>query len=203
MTVLDNDADAWAAFPQHRDWFDKLRLSLRFGYACGPTGVPPQRSDHYVVRPIYNLLGMGAGARIEFINAGDDSVVPPGFFWCEIFRGKHLSITYRWEGGWQPISCWEGILEEGSLSRFWAWYRSTETIPAPSLLDELADVEVINVEYIGGRPIEVHLRRSPDPDYGNVMFPIWEDQDRPDDMVESFDNAAGHLDVARLGFRIL
>lgn len=201
MTPLTTDAQAWDAFPHHRDWFDKLRLSLRLGYDCGPSGVAPSESALYVVRPIYNLLGMGAGARILHIEAQDDSKVEPGYFWCEIFKGRHLSVTYRWEGSWVQASCWEGHLAEGSLNRFLAWYRSPETIPANSIFDELCDVGLINIEYVGGHAIEVHLRSSPDPDV-DAMFPIWADQEVPEGMVEGFDSAGGWLDVPRLGFFI-
>lgn len=197
--MLTSDSEAWEAFPHHRDWFDKLRLSLRLGYRCGPNGVAPMESGFYVVRPIYNLLGMGAGARIEYIEAGDDEAVPPGYFWCEVFSGKHLSITYRWDGCWKQVSCWEGCLAGGSLNRFWAWYRSSETLKAKPIFNELQDVGLINIEYVGGRAIEVHLRASPDPD-ADIMFPIWADQEIPDGMVESFDSAGGWIDVPRLGF---
>jgi hypothetical protein len=38
--------------------------------------------------------------------------------------------------------------------------------------------EYINIEFIGGKVIEVHLRHNPDFSYGNdVMIPVWEDQE--------------------------
>lgn len=198
--MLDSDAAAWRAHPQHRDWFDKLRFSLRMGYRCGPCGVAPDLSGWYVVRPVYNLEGMGAGARLEHIGAGDDRRVEPGYFWCERFTGRQLSVTYRWDGGWVPVSSWEGELAEGSLTRFVRWTRSDEAPAAPAVCAELADVGWVNVEFVGGNPIEVHLRVSPDPDWGDEVVPVWADEGEPEGMVRAYDDAGGFIGVPRLGF---
>ena len=175
---------------------------MKLNYLCGPCGVAPPVTGSYVVRPIYNLDGMGAGARIEEIEAGDDSRVEPGYFWCERFYGPQLSIVYHWESGWTPISIWRGYLAEGSLQRFIRWERSADLLAPPAICDELADVEWMNVEYVGGRAIEVHLRASPDPDIGDVLIPVWADEAQPDGMIESYDDAGGFIPVARTGFVI-
>lgn len=198
--MIVNDSDAWETFPQHRDWFDKLRFALRMGYACGPCGVAPDRSGWYVVRPIYNLEGMGAGARVQHIGAGDDRRVEPGYFWCEQFTGPQLSVTYWRDAGWVPVSAWRGELAPGSLTRFCRWERTDDIPPAPTVCDELADLEWINVEFVGGKPIEVHLRPSPDPGWGNELIPVWADEDEPEGMVRAYDDAGGFIPVPRVGF---
>jgi len=66
-------------------------------------------------------------------------------------------------------------------------------------LRELGDVGLINVEFIGGKVIEVHLRPSPDPQNCNRIVPIWAD-DVIDGYEPNFDDADGHLAVPRLGF---
>lgn len=198
--MIDSDAEAWVAYPHHRDWFDKLRFSLRMGYRCGPCGTAPGVAGTYVVRPCYNLEGMGAGARVQHITAGDDRAVEPGYFWCELFTGPQLSVTYRWDGVWVPESSWCGELAPGDLTRFRKWTRSDEHPAAPAVCDELADVGHINVEFVGGRPIEVHLRLSPDPGWGDEIVPVWEGDTVPDGMVAAYDDAGGFIPVARLGF---
>lgn len=197
-----SDIEAWDEYPQHRRWFNKLDLSLRLGYRCGPGGVAPRDSGWYVVRPIYNLEGMGVGARKEFISAGDSRLVPPGYFWCEWFDGPQHSVTYLWDGGWIPQSTWEGVRREDDLSRFSCWRRSDWTARLPDEFDELAACGSINVEFVAGRIIEVHLRPSPDPDQGEEIVPVWADQEDLSVDVPSFDDAGGFLIVPRVGFRV-
>ena len=64
---LVNDVDAWSKYPRYTSWYNKLWLSERLGYKCGPAGVPVPVKGTYIVRPIYNLLGMGLGAKYMFL----------------------------------------------------------------------------------------------------------------------------------------
>jgi hypothetical protein len=144
---------------------------------------------------------MGLGARQQWLNTHDYSQVEPGYFWNEWFDGPQHSVTYEWDNGWKPISSWRGYVSPTNLSRFHSWTRSNYTPEPPTIVDELSDVGVINIEYVGGKPIEVHLRPSPDPDEGNEIVPIWEGDEVPDEgFIPSFDNADGFLPVPRLGF---
>lgn len=214
FVVLDDDVQAWSAFPNHRLWFNKLWLSDRLGYVCGPGGVPIPVTGTYVVRPIYNLVGMGVGARKCTLERGDVRSVPPGYFWCEWFEGEHLSATYVWaDSDWAPVSVWRGVHAGGSLSRFAYWERSERVPQLPALIHALNGIPVINVEFVGDRPIEVHLRDTPDPQSGSKIIPVWADDvgfdggwrnARPGDgrFVASFDDADGFLDVPRIGFII-
>lgn len=191
------DALAWKKFPQFHHWFNKLFVSLAFGYRCGPAGVAPDTSDWYCVRPVMNLAGMGVGARKQWIEAGNNRSVEPGYFWCEWFDGRHISATYKWQEGWHATTAFEGFHDELNLSRFDRWIRTDA--PALEGLQELRDAELINVEFIGDRVIEIHFRESPDPD-GNLLIPVWADMTVPEDMVPSFEDATGYLTVPRLGF---
>jgi hypothetical protein len=65
--------------------------------------------------------------------------------------------------------------------------------------EELHSAEVLNVEFIGDRIVEIHFRESPDPD-ADLFVPIWADMDVPEDMIPSFEDADGYLEVPRLGF---
>lgn len=201
------DTECWERFPEHRIWFNKLWLSQQLGYLCGPGGVAPAISDVYVVRPIYNLVGMGVGARFQQINAGDLKAVEPGYFWCERFHGIQHSCDFKWiNNRWKCISSWKGKLERGSLSRFVSW-ESSDFFPwLPSLFDELQNVGKINVEFIGNKPIEVHLRTSSDPQDCTRIVPVWADDDptltKHDNFVSSYDDADGYLSIPRLGFLV-
>lgn len=207
------DADAYKAYPQHRKWFNKLYLSEALGYNCGPSGIAPEKTGFYIVRPIYNLIGMGIGAEYKQIIAGDTTAVPPGYFWNEIFIGKHLSVTYEFEHGvkgtWKQISSFEGVRSSTELYRFTRWRRSDQYPEVPRIFNELSDVKRINIEFKGDKPIEVHLRESPDPDY-DEFIPIWADDELAIDKykeldytyLESYDDGDGFLKVPRLGFMV-
>ena len=58
------DEDQYKKYPRHRNFFNKLWLAEQLGYVCGPAGVDVPKPGVYVVRPIMNLDGMGAGARV-------------------------------------------------------------------------------------------------------------------------------------------
>ena len=56
------DYQTYAKYSHHRKWFNKLWLSETLGYDCGPSGIFPDKSGWYIVRPIMNLSGMSVGA---------------------------------------------------------------------------------------------------------------------------------------------
>lgn len=214
------DDDAYVKYPQHRNWFNKLWLSEKLGYNCGPCGLAPKKDGTYVIRPIYNLSGMGVGAHIKKIKAGDDRQVPAGYFWCEYFDGPHYSAEYKWEYDrdhimgqwkepWKGQSCWEGVNMPLNLSKFVEWKRSDYIPSVPDELVELRDVGHINVEFIGDKVIEVHLRESPDPKYDHFI-PVWRSDENKVShylmhgyqYIADFDDADGQLDDPRIGFMV-
>lgn len=198
------DSDAWLKYPQYRKWFDKLYLSDTLGYYCGPSGLPPDRSDYFIVRPVYNLSGMSAGARIQFIEAGDASIVEPGYFWCEIFNGPHISVTYDLNKN--PISAWTAKYHEHKPLRISKWTRTFNYPKLPSIFSDIR-TDTINAEFIGNNLIEIHFRGSPDPEY-DELIPIWSDMIYDTDrfkhhkFIEAVDNANGFLSAYRKGFYV-
>lgn len=84
--------------PQKDRWiFNKLELSERLGYTCGPIGVPPPPGV-YCVRPIINIIGPGFGGffKIDTIqNKNDRNIKAPiGYFWTEWFEGTENWTHY-------------------------------------------------------------------------------------------------------------
>ena len=217
---MEDDA-AYNLYPQHRMWFNKLWLSEKLGYKCGPAGVDIPEDGTYVIRPIYNLSGMGVGATVKKLKAGDRNSTPPGYFWCEYFLGTHYSANYiwqydrdmingQWRDPWKGRSCWVGINMPVNVSKFVEWQRSDFVPSVPDELTELCDVKEINVEFIGDKVIEVHLRHSPDPDYDHII-PVWASDLGPKkdhmemhgyDFIEAYDDANGHIDDPRIGFLV-
>jgi hypothetical protein len=204
-----NDIQAYKTYPYLRQWYNKLWLSERLGYNCGPASIAPDISGFYITRPIMNLSGMGVGASKIWIEKGDYTKVMPGYFWCEYFEGNQYSVTYEWRGYWYPVSCWKGIKKDTNLSKFEKWIK---TDFYPILKDDynvLHPVGRINIEFIENKPIEVHLRSSPDPDY-NELIPVWKgDEELIDRYIKigynyiiNYDDAEGFLKVPRIGFLV-
>lgn len=209
-----SDLEAYKSFPHHRKWFNKLWFSEAMSYNCGPCGSPVTETGWYITRPVINLSGMSVGAEKKYLQKSDIINTPLGHFWCEFFHGEQYSITYKnVEGVWTPISCWRGVIEDHShLSKFSRWERTGWLEihkKLPDIFCELVDLEYINVEFIDGFPIEVHLRRSPDPEY-DILIPIWKNEhflvDKYEKMgysvISSYDDADGHLDVPRIAFAV-
>lgn len=208
-----DDYEAWKIYPKHRNWFNKLWLSDKLGYDCGPSGVAPTVSREYIIRPIYNLAGMGVGARIEYIEADDYTKVEPGYFWCELFTGEQLSVSYEFEHGvmgvWKPIHGYKSIRTTDQMWKFSAWKKISNYPPLSRLFNELSDVGIINVEFVGLHPIEVHLRDTPDPAYDSFI-PVWKGEEDTIDIfskigytyIQSYEDADGFLHTPRLGFMV-
>jgi hypothetical protein len=207
-----DDEKAYSLYPQQRKWFNKLWLAEEMDYYCGPSGVAPNKTGWYIVRPIMNISGMGVGAKKVWIDKGDYSKVQPGYFWCEWFEGTQYSVTFQWVGYWKQISCWMASRNQSNLSRFDIWIKySHRLFKLNSIFEEIADSNItkINVEFIDNNPIEVHLRESPDPDY-DVIIPIWKDEEILVDKYQkmgysyiySYDDANGFLEIPRIGFAV-
>jgi hypothetical protein len=170
-----SDSDVWEFIQPEDLWiYDKLILSKRLGYLCGPAGVPVPHTGEYIVRPCVNYRMMGAGAEIMTIQEGDD-VIPNGFFWCEVFDGRHLSFDYHKD---KQILAVEGFRNGPRLDRFSRWERVNEQYFLPDILAEVSQkYEYMNVEVIGDMIIEVHLRYNDDFEGHNskVILPVWAD----------------------------
>jgi hypothetical protein len=166
--VFDNIAldDLWC--------IDKLILSKKLGYTCGPAGLPPLVPGEYVVRPIVNLKMMGVGATIQYL---DSDSIPDGYFWCEIFSGRHLSFDFNW--GKQVLAV-EGFRTDPlRLDRFSYWTKIEEDFKLPEILQTVADrYPWFNVEVKGNKVIEVHFRYNDDFANHNAttIIPVWKDE---------------------------
>lgn len=153
---------------------DKLILSKKLGYICGPAGISPATPGQYVVRPIMNLKMMSVGAKIQYL---DSDSIPDGYFWCEIFAGRHLSFDYNW--GKQVLAV-EGFRNDPfRLDRFSHWTRVDDMFALPASLQMVADkYEWFNVEVVGDKVIEVHFRYNDDfaNHNANTIIPVWQDE---------------------------
>ena len=168
--------DEWNNIHPSDLWvYNKLFLSRMLGYNCGPVGTTVPKSDFYIVRPSFNLLGMSRFARIEWIEHSTDEY-HPSEFWCEIFKGEHLSVDfYRHE----PKLVVLGTRDENvPLYKWKKWEKINKYVQFPEILLNLkGNYDWINCEFIGKNLIEVHFRQNPDFRYENsVAIPVWNDE---------------------------
>lgn len=211
MTKPKTDVEAWERYPMKRDFFNKLWFALKMGYVCGPVGIPIPKDGEYVVRPTYNVHGLGIGARVVELKKGDYVVGDIGHFWCEYFEGEQYTADFIWNGwSWDQTHTFIGYKPKTNLTKFEGWVKTDKKLPIPKIcIDYLGAID-FNVEYIGDKPIEVHLRTNPDPVVYNEMIPVWGAPPTNKDIAhfqflgysfkESFDHAFGFLNEPRYGF---
>lgn len=166
----------WANIDSNDIWvMDKLILSRKMGYICGPTGMDVPRAGEYIVRPCVNMLGLGMGAKKMYLEY-ETMHLPLGFFWCEFFEGRHLSVDYR--DGIQVLAV-EGFKDADTFTHWNEWKMVNDDFPLPNILEDIKHkYEWINCEYIGDKLIEIHFRRNTDfIDVNEHFIPVWEGQD--------------------------
>ncbi len=161
------DFEAYAKYPQFSHFYDKLWVAKQQNVLCGTSEDPIPSSNTYVVKPIINLYGMGMGARYVYLEKGsfiqDDTMM-----WCEVFDGDHVSVDYKLnkEVGMYvqntTVKGYRGLKGRDKYStQFYKWERINKHFVLPTFVEEL-DVDVFNIEFIGDKIIEIHLRSNPD-----------------------------------------
>jgi hypothetical protein len=212
LSNITYDSDAWTAYPEHRWLFNKLAVAMRLGYRAGPAGIPIPQEGSYIVRPTYNLSGMGVSPRRLYLEEGDNHSVKPGEFWCEFFEGPNVTIDYVWQDSvLTPVFAAQGDSDGIELFRFTRWHLITPpAYQIPDWISELQDVPRINIEFIDGHLIEIHLRPGIDfPDGATEIVPIWSDSTEAErqqmfelgyELHHDPDDADGHLKISRVGF---
>lgn len=174
--IKDSEEDfVWQNIHPDDIWvMDKLILSRKLGYVCGPVGLDVPSPGYYIVRPVINMMGLGLGAQKVYIEK-ETMHLPVGHFWCEWFEGNHYSIDYNY--GEQTLAV-QGHKPEDTFTRWDEWRKIETYIPLPNILKQFKTREWLNCEYIGGKLIEVHFRRNEDFSNGISHFiPVWEGQD--------------------------
>jgi len=179
------DWEVWDRYPHHRWVFNKLELSLKLGYLAGPTPSPVPKTAEYIVRPIYNLSGLAAGAKFMHLEQEKIYDLPPSYFWCEKFCGEHLSVDYVWDNaGIRPVHFSVGDTDLHNLSRFKKWYVVEHRhIELPTWINNFSDVGKLNIEFVNEKIIEIHLRHGDYfPEGSTEVIPIW--STTPEDEIE-------------------
>lgn len=200
MYLLDGN-DEWNNIHPSDLWiYNKLFLSRVLGYTCGPVGTTVPRPDFYIVRPSFNLLGMGRFSRKEWIEKYTDDI-HPAEFWCEIFTGEHLSVDFKNQKSELVVL---GTKDDKDPYYKWKkWEKIDKKVEFPEILQNLkGNYEYINCEFIGNKLIEVHFRQNPDFRHNNtVAIPIWNEKDLDLYDLKKY-NFIKDSDYKRIGFLI-
>ncbi|MGB0722695.1 MAG: hypothetical protein ACPGU7_09905 [Gammaproteobacteria bacterium] len=163
-----NDAHAWRLNPRHHQVYDKLGLALCQGLVAAPCGVSPTDcglagDTPLMVKPITNLAGMSLGARVL---AARDIEPWPGHFWSPLLEGPQFSTDALLLDGTVVWSGHTHASEERDAQRPIHWSLGVEAPDAERCLHHLAGhllrgyTGLCNLETIGGKAIEMHLRGS-------------------------------------------
>ena len=135
------------------------------GVDHGPHGLHP---SHFPVfsKPIYNMRGMGAGSRVLRTAKEYQNNLYPGHFWMELLAGDHVSTDVAIVDG--QATWWRHVTAkplEGGMFDYWTVLADhkpeIETYCGEWLAKHFRGYTgMVNLETIGGRIIECHLRFS-------------------------------------------
>lgn len=161
--IPTEDGDAYALYPQHHWIYNKLALAESQSFVCGLHGVTPPGFPVFS-KPVYNMRGMGTGSRVLRTQKEYDRNQRPGHFWMPLLEGEHVSTDAAVVDG-QP-RWWRHVLGKAiGDGKFDYWTVLAESRPEIEsycgrwLSEHLAGYTgMVNLETIGGRIIEVHLR---------------------------------------------
>lgn len=165
VVVPVDDPPTWDLYPERRWLHNKLAICESQGLPHGPHGtIPPQFP--VFSKPIYNLRGMGAGGRVIASPADYVASMTPGHLWMPLLTGPHVSTDLALVDG-RMAWCRHTTGVPASQGTFDYWIVHAETMPGlERYLDDWIGrnlrgfTGVINVETIGGRIIECHLRMA-------------------------------------------
>src|SRR5436190_797349 len=161
--ISTEDSDSWTWYPRHRWVYDKVAVALSQGLAAAPHGVEPPGFPVFS-KPITNLKGMGVGSRVLRNPADYVTHYAPGHMWMTLLDGRHVSSDVAVVDGratwWRHATGKPG--PEGTF-RHWTVHADADTGIETRAGDWIAQhlagyTGMINLETIGGRIIEVHLR---------------------------------------------
>jgi hypothetical protein len=161
--IPTDDIDAYRLHPRHRWIYNKLLIAQSQGLECAPHEMAP-RSYPVFSKPIVNLKGMGIGSRVLHDAPDYSAHRARGHFWMTLLTGEHVSTDIAVVDGravWFRHTL--GMPASGGMFDYWiimaAANAELERYCAQWIGRHLSDYTgMLNVETIGGRIIELHLR---------------------------------------------
>lgn len=161
--IPTEDPDAWQLFPRHRWIYNKLLICETQGLSAAPHGVPPAAYPLFS-KPIYNLRGMGSGITVIHSAEEYERLQAPGHMWMPLLSGEHVSTDVAVVDGepqWWRHTVGKSLAE--GVFDYWTVLAESrpelESYCGQWLRQNLRGYSgFVNLETIGGRIIEAHLR---------------------------------------------
>jgi hypothetical protein len=165
MNFILNDYNAIKQNKKYSFVYDKFQIALQQKLQCGLyAGQIPnetQLKNGIVIRPIYNIMGMGYDTSIVYTIDEFYTKMKQGYFWVEYISGMHTSIDLVIENGKIKFYC---ILEcvKSSITDF--LYFHPIPIYLPKSIYKYINTYLydytgfLNIEMIDKYIIEMHLR---------------------------------------------
>jgi hypothetical protein len=165
VVVPVDDPPTWDLYPEHRWIYNKLAICETQDMPHGPHGTEPPEFPVFS-KPIYNLRGMGADGRVIGSAEEYNASLTPGHFWMPLLTGAHVSTDLALLDG-RIAWCRHTTGMAASAGTFDYWIVHAEAMPAlESYIGDWSGrhlrgfTGVVNIETIGGRIIECHLRMA-------------------------------------------
>ena len=160
LVIPTNDFHAYDFYKTCNHLYDKTFIANTQNIIHGDNKTLPTNFP-VIVRPIINLCGMGKGA--YFSNTIDEiKEMSEECFWSEILTGDHISVDIFYNNSTiQGIIAFLGVPD--NLFKFQHWEYLKEYVLPESIIkwihEHLKDYNgVFNIEIIGSKIIECHLR---------------------------------------------
>ncbi len=163
VKIPTDDFDAYELFPAHRWVYNKLRICETQGIRHAPHGIEPPAFPVFS-KPVYNMKGMGVGSRVIESTEQYEHDYAPGHMWMEMLNGEHVSTDLAVVDGeprWWRHTIGKPL--EGGMFDYWTVLAESR----PGIEEYVSEwlgrnlrgyTGALNVETIGGRIIECHLR---------------------------------------------
>lgn len=164
VVINCNDTSAWKNNPNHNWVYNKLDLCRSQEIEACPHGVKPSFEPVFS-KPIINLYGKNRGAHKIF--GWDDIEYLPGHFWMPVLTGVHLSSDMVIvDGVCQWIYTMQAFEDDcGNISRYECsnddFMECVDKMKLWALKNLKGYTGVVNVESMGGKIIDCHLRMTP------------------------------------------
>jgi hypothetical protein len=163
VLIPTDDEHAYELYPEHRWIYNKLLICDTQGIAGAPHGVPPDGFPIFS-KPIYNLHGMGVGGRVIADEHTLTQGMSAGHMWMTMMHGAHVSSDVILLGGeaqwWRHtvgVPVGDGVFDYWTVSA--EDHPDIEAYCGEWFRKHLRGYSgAANLETIGGRIIEVHLR---------------------------------------------
>lgn len=165
VNIPTEDSDAWLWYPEYRWVYDKIAIARSQGLDAAPHGVMPLRFPVFS-KPVINLKGMGIGSRILRTTADYEASLTAGHMWMALLEGRHVSSDVavvegepRW---WRHVT---GVPSGEGTFDHWTVHAARDPVIEAYCGTWIREhlgryTGILNIETIGGRMIEVHLRMS-------------------------------------------